>query len=150
MTESAPTLWRRGTITLTWPEGHEFHGLEVEMRRRPLGQVIDEWLATGDDAPRADLPMKEIIEQRHRDAANFAALVVRWNLADEAGAPAPITGEGVLSACDQAMISAMWRAYHETATRVAPPLSQSSNVGPVVTPPVGWDMGPQELIDHPV
>ncbi len=147
-------LWKRGTITLTWPVGHEFHGLEIEMRRRPLGEIIDEWLALADhegsdsDAdPRLTTAVQ--IERNRTSAADFAALVVRWNLAGPWGEVAPFTGEGLLSVCDAAMISAMWRAYNDAANRVAPPLSQSSNAGPVVTAPAGWDMGAQEVLSQP-
>lgn len=141
-------LWQRGRVELTWSPAHELHGLQVTMRRRPLGRVIEAWLVDGEDEPRSDLTMKEVIERRRRDADELASLVVSWNLADDEGAPVPITGEGVLDNCDQAMISAMWRAYNDATVRVPPPLPESSGAGPAVSqpdPPEDWGPAQETL-----
>lgn len=159
-------LWQRGRVTLTWPEGHELHGFEVTMRRQPFSEIINAWLAEGDEgAPDwDDMTPKERAERSRRNAGDFAEHIVSWNLAepehDEAGhetgeeRPVPVGVDALLGAVDNAMLAAMREAYNAATARVAPPLPQSSAAGPAASstaapmPPEDW--GPaQETLTPP-
>lgn len=152
-------LWQRGKVTLTWSPGHDLHGLEVVMRRRPLGAVLASWREDGDDdrRPWAELTGPEKAERVERDAAFLVGLIVSWNLADDDEQPVPVTVDGLLGECDDDMISDMRAAYVDATVRVAPPLPPNSDAGPAPELDAGvpeeWAaaMPAQEvLIDHPV
>jgi hypothetical protein len=129
-------LWQRGKITLVWSEGHDLHGLEIVMRRRALGEIIQGWQEEGnDDRPWSEMSGPEKAAQARRNAAYLAGLIVSWNLAGDDGAPVAPTVEGLLRACDDDMIADMRTAYLEATLRVAPPLPASSDAGPVPAPP---------------
>lgn len=140
-------LWQRGRVTLTWSPAHELHGLEIVMRRRSLGEINAAMLDEPDDRRDwADLTTKQRIAQREANAADIAALVVSWNLADDDGVPVPPSAGGVLSVCDGPMLSAMWEAYNEATLRMSPPLPPSSDAGHAVPPPGEWDLPAQEVL----
>lgn len=153
--------FQRGRVILEWPEDHELHGLEVVMRRRPLGEVMDAW-AAGDEVesiPWDDRTRKQHVEFNRRSVADLASLLVSWNLEDDRGQPIVLpdldgTDEALdarvavlLQHCDAPMITDMRTAYNTALIRVAPPLPQSSEPGPGATstepePPEteSWDM----------
>jgi len=133
--DTAPALWQRGRVTLVWPEGHELHGLQVVMRRRPFGEVLDEWIEE-DPRPWDELDPKERIARTRENAGALASLVLSWNLADDDGNPVPVGVDGLLAACDDVMIGAMREAYTSATSRVSPPLPKNSVDGPE-----GWDPG---------
>lgn len=136
-------LWQRGRVNLTWSEAHQLHGLEVVMRRQPFGEIIDEWLAEGDDRRDWDeLSPKERAVRSQKNAAEVGALIVSWNLADDDGLPVTPSVENLLAHCDSSMINDMREAYTAATARVAPPLPPSSDDGP----PGEWDLPPQETL----
>lgn len=148
-------LWQRGRVNLTWSPGHELHGLEVVMRRQPFGQVLDEWETSDSDASGwLEASLKERAARSRDGAAHIVGLIISWNLADEKGAPVPITTDGLLSVCDFEMIEDMKAAYLEATRRVSPPLPPSSGDGPPASqpdPPEDWGPAQETLpVDHPV
>lgn len=167
-------LWRRGPVELTWKPGSEFHGLVVTCRRRPLGELLDEWATApaGDDRPWRELSAKEKITRLHAQARDVATLIVAWNLSDDAGEPIPwppidpmtmepvpwppapgdlgersreIATEAVLRHCDDDMISGMRAGYVAATMQVAPPLDERSESGPSEAPPAPEDWTPATL-----
>ena len=127
-------LWQLGRIVLEWREPGPMQGLEIVMRRRPLGEVIEKvWLV--DDPDRDDerrwseLTWAERAERARTSAANIVELVVSWNIDGGDGEPAPVTAETLLQACDFDAINSIWEKYGEATTRVAPPLPSSSGGG---------------------
>jgi hypothetical protein len=138
---SGVALWQRGQIRLVWPAEHQMHGLEVLMRRRPIGPTIEEGLSGVEDRPWSELTAKERAIKAQENAADLAGLIVEWNFADEQGQPVPATVDGILTHVDNQMINDMWTAYGEGTSRVAPPLPDSSDGG---SPTDEWDLPPQE------
>lgn len=165
------TTWSRGRVNLVWSAAHELHGLQVVMRRRPFGELLDEWAAEEDGgtvgpAEWDALPAKERAERTRANTGRLAALIMSWNLADDLGEPVPwpprdATGEPIawppadqagldagaavlLQHCDASMIADMRTAYNEATNRVAPPLSPSSGDGPEDWSPA--DLPAQEAI----
>lgn len=139
------TLWQRGRVTLAWSDKHELHGLEVVMRRKPMGEFLDDWLAEGDEATAwDDLSPKERAIRTRRNAEDLAGLIVSWNLADDDEQPVPVGADSVLAHCDTAMINAMRDAYQAATTRVPPPLPESSTDGSEVEVPEDW--GPAQEV----
>lgn len=125
------TLFQRGLVTLVWPEEHQLYGLEIVMRRRSFGSIIEAWRTDDSVAiPRADQPLKVQADAVQDDAEAFAALIVRWNLADEQGEPVPVSGDALLATCDVDMLNDMRLAYEQATARVSPPLPVSSVDGP--------------------
>jgi hypothetical protein len=137
------TLWQRGRVVLVWPEQHEMHGLEVVMRRRSLAEANELMLTErpGDGKDWADLSPKERVARAENGADDLADLIVSWNFADDYGNPVPHTAAGILAACDNQMINAMWETYNDAIIRVSPPLPKSSEPGPDE-----WDLPPQETL----
>lgn len=123
--------FQRGRVRLVWSEEHELHGLEVVMRRRPLGEMNEATLAElpGEGKPWANLTPKEKVARSEYNAADLASLIIEWNFTDDDGEPVPISAEGVLRHCDLDMINDMWEAYNGSTVRVSPPLPTSSDDG---------------------
>lgn len=143
--------FQRGRVTLKWSEQHDLHGLEIVMRRKPLGEVFEGWLSEdGDklaDRPWDERSAEERVEISERNASEFAALIVEWNLEDDDGRPVilptlPSVGDSarpavlrrrgrvLLQHCDVDMIDSMRLAYSTATARVSPPLPTSSGPGP--------------------
>ncbi len=94
-------LWQRGQVKLVWSEGHELHGLEVVMRRVPLGDTIEGWLSEPEVRPDwDDLTPKQRAERTQENAEQIGRLIVGWNYADEHGDAVPATPEALLACCD--------------------------------------------------
>ena len=122
-----PRRWRPGLVTLEWPAGHYLHGLEIVCRRRPLGEVLDLWVAgSGSERP---LEPQERADQLRRNADELASLIVEWNADDSADQAVPATGEGLLSILTNDDIDDVWDAYRQATSRVPPPLPQNSDAG---------------------
>lgn len=137
--------WALGRILLRFPEGHPMHGLEVLMRRRLMREPeIDEyfeWLSDEQLEELSDGAKREYAEAltEHR-CAQFARLLIRWNFTEivetegpngeivETEVKVPPTAEGV-GRLDVETFTALWLAYDEATTRVAPPLPQRSDDG---------------------
>lgn len=160
--------FQRGRITLTWSEGHDLHGLQVQCRRRPLGEVLDVWLRDDDDGrPWSALSTAEKVDRAKANAESFAAVIVGWNLADDDGAVVPwppvdpatggavvwppqddraraIAGAVLMRHCDDDMINDMREAYASVTLRVAPPLPQRSPNGPDGQPDPSTTPAPED------
>lgn len=133
-------LWRRGPITLVWPEGHELHGVEIVMRRRTLGEIAESY--KDDEIDRKPAGERTAAESRaiiERNAADLASVIIEWNLADDNDEIAAITPHSVLRLIDPVMSRSVWDAYNEASSRVAAPLAQRSADGPSE-----WDLPPIE------
>jgi hypothetical protein len=152
-------LWQRGLITLAWSPAHDLHGLEIVMRRQPLGAVLADWLAEDDldSKPWDSLTKFERAERSERGAVQLSKLIIRWNLADESGRAVVLPerdgtdetdharGMLILAHCDSDMINDMREAYTVKLQRVAPPLSDSSADGSAESEPETWEM-PMEIL----
>src|SRR5215472_683650 len=85
--------YKRKLYTLTWPEDHDLHGLEVVTKGLTVERLFKMTsLATGLDAGGGP--------QKQADAATqlfgeFARCLVSWNLEEDDGAPVPATAGGV-------------------------------------------------------
>lgn len=126
-------VWMPGTVTLEWSAGHYLHGLEIVMRRKSLGEVIDQWTALGaemDETKWSALPLAERAAKLRTSAEDLAALIVEWNGADRrTGEPIAPDADGVCRLLTFDDIEDVWTAYRERTTRVSPPLPQSSDDG---------------------
>jgi hypothetical protein len=128
--------WSRPRVLLCWPEGHPFHGLEIVCRRRPLADTLDRWRGDdgGGDALAADRWDEATPAERadilQRQAAEFVELIEDWNIVDrESGEVLLITLENFLEQFDNAEAVALWEAYSEGTSRLAPPLHSRSDAG---------------------
>lgn len=126
-------LWQLGRVNLVWKEPGPTQGLEITMRRRPLGEVTDQWLADDPDLtdkrPASELNLRERAELMRRNAAKLVKLIIEWNVDGGGGEPAPISAKSLLTHCDLNTINDIWDRYAEATTRVAPPLPSSSDDG---------------------
>lgn len=159
--------FQRGRVTVKWPEGHELYGFEIVMRRRPFGEVLDEWEHETEQRDGAALTGAERAARSRAAAVSLVNLILSWNLEDDdTGKPVPVSVDGLLGVCDIDMIYAI-RAAYESSLAVAPPLPTSSvpssstpssgmngngaATGPALpTMPEDWGPVTQEpLISHP-
>lgn len=126
-------LWRLGKVILDWKQPGPLKGLKVTMRRKPLEEVLDGWVADADDIaddrPTSELNAEEKVARAKQNAAQLVKLIVDWNIADADDKPAPVTVESLLAYCDNTTINGIWDKYTEETTRVAPPLPSSSDGG---------------------
>jgi len=144
--------FRRGLVTLVWPEDHELHGLKVVMRRRPFADVIEE-IESESAENWNDLTPRERAERSRGNAATLGGLIVSWNLADDDGnlvelpplswnwSPDAIAkakndrADVLIRHCDQQMIADMRDAYMAGTSRISVPLEPSSAPGPAGASP---------------
>jgi hypothetical protein len=125
-------VWAPGVATLYWPEGHYLHGLEIVMRRRPLGEVLDLWREFGSDDQRLlrDMTPAERADSMQDSVEKLAKLVEEWNAVDrKTREPIEPTVEGLLATLGFDDVDDVWTAYRDATTRVAPPLPPSSADG---------------------
>lgn len=116
--------YQRSTLRLTWPEGDELHGLEVQMRRLSIGALADAQATAaglGDGRPLA--------VQLQTVADLVVSGLIGWNLEIETivngeviTQPVPAGADGV-AAQDFALVLAILYGWIEAATAV--PLGQS-------------------------
>lgn len=121
-------VWQPGRVHLSWPEGHYLHGLEITMRRRSMGDVLDIW-EREEATPARDAPLAERAPAMRRSAEDLAALILDWNATDEASEPVPVTGPGLLTVLSFDDVQDVWDAYQNATSRVAPPLPSNSDGG---------------------
>lgn len=110
----------RATITVTWPEGDDLHGLEVVTRSLSLGTYLS--LIGMGEVDRSGL--KDMI-------AEFANSLVSWNLTDPDGEPVPATQAAALAE-DHALMLAICSRWMDTLhgrDKEAGPLDQPSPGG---------------------
>lgn len=124
------TLWKPGKVYLSWPEGHYLHGLEITMRRRPLGELLAMWERDNATPPAPKgAPLVDQVPFIRRTADDLAELIVVWNATDDSDTPVPVTGAALLSVLSDDDVQDVWTAYRHATERVAPPLPSSSDDG---------------------
>jgi hypothetical protein len=111
---------------LTWPEGHELHELELEMRGLSIGQLVD----IAGLRHMGNVP-EQIKEKYDGVFALFASKLVSWTLEDDGGAPVPATAEGVQSQVDDdpMFVVGLMLAWADAIASVDIPLPSGSNSG---------------------
>lgn len=111
--------FQRKTLTLTsFPNHPDLEGLEVTLRRLPLGPYL-ELTGLGGESERNSV--SEMIRE-------FSKALISWNLEDETGEPVPATPEAVFAE-DHEMMLAIANAWMDHMGGVAAPLEQSSDAG---------------------
>lgn len=108
---------RKKTYLLEWPEGHEYHGLQIRTRPVALGAML-EIVERSDDDKTA---LRELFQR-------FADVLVWWNLEDDNGAPIPATFEGMETA-DVDMLTDVIKAWQTLVVGVSGPKEQPSSAG---------------------
>lgn len=83
--------FQRKALKLTWPEGSEFHGLEVVCRRPSIGQVERAEMLFESDGKREASAVAELMR------TTIGESLVRWNYVDEDGREVPATPDGYIS-----------------------------------------------------
>lgn len=136
--------WSLGKINVRWPEGHPQHGLEVCLRRRPVGEVLEELKHPTDRPTVSDEAFEAMtIEERARHSADiaefnlreFAELLISWNFVQQTTVNGELIEQPILAdyegllEMDNETVSELRKAYDEATTRVAPPLPQPSDAG---------------------
>jgi hypothetical protein len=135
--------WSAGRIIIGFPAGHPQHGLEVVMRRRRIGEVLND-LAEPAPKTREELEAMDRAEQAaelarlsQANLEEYASLIVDWNFAvpvkDErtgkyVDQPVPVGVDGLLQ-MDDDTFTAIQEAYTTATRRVAPPLPEPSGGG---------------------
>lgn len=122
--------FERSTLQLRWDESTEWAGLEVEMERLSVGQLVEvgRLADQASQAARDNIAVIEAISERLADG------LIGWNWTRR-GQPVPTTVEGVKSA-DLDMLLAITNAWLDTATQVPAPLPERSNGGDASPPPL--------------
>lgn len=105
------------TITLTFTEGDEYHGLEVRMRGMSIADFMQSSGMDGSDGDNAAATMKRFYQH-----------IVSWNLEDENGQPIPVADAPNR---DSRMIRRLNNAWIESLTGVhgSDPLPGNSTSG---------------------
>lgn len=115
--------YQRSTLKLVF-EDPQFKGLEVRMRRLPIGDLFGV-------TELAELDEKDPVamKQQFYHLTNMVgAGLLSWNLEDDQGQPIPATAEGLRSQ-DIEFVMGIVTAWTEAASSVRPPLSRHSNSG---------------------
>ena len=127
------TTWTPGLVTLEWTEGHYLHGLRIVMRRRPVGDVLKIWResdpSTEDGRKASELDYRQRATVAEDSVTSLAGLIEEWSAVTRTGEPIPATPDGLLSMLTFEDIDDIWTEYHNRTTRVARPLSPSSDDG---------------------
>jgi len=142
--------YQRKTYTLTWPEGHELHGLEVTTKGLPVkkmfGLVTLAGQLSGDDATVAE--KVAIAEELF---AGFADRLVAWNLDDDDGVPVPATLDGV-SDQDFDFMTGLIMTWMDAVASVDIPLPKPSPPGATMAtePPLVGSIPVETLSPSPL
>lgn len=101
------------TVTLTFAEDHELHGLEVVTRKQmPIGCFFE--ASRGDNLKALEV---------------FCSQVVSWNAEDDDGNPIPATVQGIGGVMDIVQAGEMLDAWLEVIAQPSAPLGQRSGAG---------------------
>lgn len=121
--------FKRSALLLEWPEGSEFSGLEVRMRRLSIRQLVEVQaladLRKGDDIDTVQI-FAELLDA-------IGAGLLGWNYEAEDGTAVPATREA-LDDCDVDMVMQLTRAWISAAA-AAPLGSRPSSPTGVPEPP---------------
>jgi hypothetical protein len=112
--------FQRKALKLTWPEGHDLHGLEVLCRRPTIGQIEAAEQALGRDRDGASVAkmMRETI----------GSALIRWNYVDESGDAPPATPDGFAKIDIEAQMQIL-AAWQEKAIAVPADLGKEFGSG---------------------
>lgn len=121
--------YRARVYKLTWPEGHEFHGLEIKLSGMNAAELRTVRAGSSGDATAEE--RQEVIDQT---IATFASHLLSWNYEDHEGNPIPATAEGV-DRMDLRILLPACTAWAEEVARPAAPLSPGSSSGPASPEP---------------
>jgi hypothetical protein len=111
---------------LTWPQGHELHELELEMRGLSIEQLVD---IAG--LRRVGNDPEQIKEKYAEVFALFASKLVSWTLEEDDGTPVPATAEGVQAQVDDdpMFMVGLVMAWADAIASVDTPLLNGSSSG---------------------
>lgn len=120
-------LWRapKRIVRIDFPPGDECHGLVVRVRALKFGQLT-ELTRLGSSLSR--LQGADDMADAVKVYDLLLSHVDSWNLADDDGAPVPVTAEG-LGQLDLPVILRIIAAWMEGMAAVPTPLAQTSNGG---------------------
>lgn len=104
-------------INVSFEPGHEYHGLEVVLRKLTLGEYLD-------IVGLGEVKLNHIGEQ----LKSMGDRLISWNLEDEQGQPVPATVEAVLGQDKDLMVSIL-EAWLDVLNGVPAPLDQTSPAG---------------------
>lgn len=122
--------FQRSALLLEWPEGSEFAGLEVRMRRMSIDQLL-RVQRLSDLGKGADGSVMSSFAEL-LDAVGDGLL--GWNYEDEVGAAVPAT-RAALGGVDIDMVLALVRAWTQAAAAVPLASAPSSPNGAPALPP---------------
>lgn len=118
--------FKRKLYTVTWPEGHELHGLEVTTKGVSIEKLV-ELMRLGQELSRStDIDAKT--RAASEMLAGFAARLVAWNLEEDDGTPVPATAEGVADQ-DMQLMTELIMGWMDAVSSVDTPLPQPSPNG---------------------
>lgn len=126
--------FKRKLYSVTWPEGHALHGLEVTTKGLSIEGLV-EMTRAGEEITRApDVDAK--VAAAGKLLAGFSGRLVAWNLEEDDGTPVPATAEGVADQDMQLMVDLI-TAWMDAVASVDTPLpSASPNGATSATAPV--------------
>lgn len=113
------------TYKLLWPEGHQFHGLEIRMRGMSLAEL--ERLSAFERS-KGDADVAGRTAEIRAMAELFSHRLISWNLEDEEGRPVGTDPDSIASA-DLGLVMSAIGAWEREVTRVPDPLPQGSSDG---------------------
>lgn len=115
--------FQRKALTLTWPEGSEFYGLEVLCRRPSIAQVEQaQLLFEKSGGEREAATVAELMR------TTIGAALVRWNYVDEEGYEVAATPDGYLSLDLEAQMEILGK-WISSAVAVPRDLGKESDSG---------------------
>jgi hypothetical protein len=118
--------FKRKLYTVTWPEGHELHGLEVTTKGLSIGKLAGLIRASQEIGRAQDTDAK--IAAGDRLLEGFASRLVSWNLEEDDGTPVPATAEGVADQ-DMQLMMELITGWMDAVASVDTPLPQPSPNG---------------------
>lgn len=121
--------FRRPTTLVTFPEGHQFHGLEARCRMVSFERMlsIQELLATLPDGQQQ--ASAEETQKHLRMLANlFGDVLTAWNLEEDDGTPVPATADQLVKEGWELVLALVMQWMH-TVAGVDEALGKDSNSG---------------------
>src|ERR1043165_6825542 len=113
--------YKARTYKLVWPEGHQFHGLEIRMHGMSLAEL--DRLSTFEQPGElsAAVAVGERVAQMRAMAELFSSRLISWNLENEDGSPVGTDPDSV-AAADLGVVMTAIGAWQKEVTRVPDPL----------------------------
>lgn len=114
--------FQRKPVEISFPEGHELHGLQVRARRARVEHVEAVYAISGNE--EEDIRTSVIPAMRA-----FGTAIVSWNYVDEDGNDVPATADGFASIDIEAQVMILG-AWAEAAAGTSKSLGKGSDSGP--------------------